>query len=430
LLAELARGAANRPFLTGAILSSLSERSLQNVWAAVSEGSGATTAATLPPEFTETVLRMALAEGNTDVAAQVLSGMLARPSGRGEAEPFASLASLLDTLEGADAALSKLAADEHMRAAVQQFAPVFAEARQVAVDAHADETRRAAAARLLGRGPDDEGRRRADVKVLAGLLTAQSPEAVQTAALETLGKLGTPESLSAVLAGWRNLGPAQRATAAGVLMDRPAWTDAFLAAMEKGKIRATDLDATRRQRLLQSETPDVRDRAKKLFASVVNPDRQKVIDAYAPAAKLPGDVKRGAERFKQTCSACHRLENIGNSVGPDLASLSDKSPEYLMVQILDPNRGVEAKFTDYVLQTKSGQTLSGIISGETGGSVTLLMPESKSQTILRADIKVLRSTGLSLMPENLEAGMTPQDLADLLAFVRTAGSAAPPTTRP
>jgi putative heme-binding domain-containing protein len=104
-----------------------------------------------------------------------------------------------------------------------------------------------------------------------------------------------------------------------------------------------------------------------------------------------------------------------------------------MVQILDPNRGVEAKFTNYLLQTRAGQTLSGILSGETGAAVTLLTPDGKSQSILRADIKVLRSTNTSLMPDNLEAGMTPQDLADLLAYLRTAGNVPPtpsPTTRP
>src|SRR5436190_1673224 len=83
-------------------------------------------------------------------------------------------------------------------------------------------------------------------------------------------------------------------------------------------------NATRRQRLLQDEDQSVRERAAKVFAGVVNSDRQKVIETFASAAKLPGDARRGGERFKQVCSACHKLDGVGNSVGPDLASLSDK----------------------------------------------------------------------------------------------------------
>jgi putative heme-binding domain-containing protein len=96
-----------------------------------------------------------------------------------------------------------------------------------------------------------------------------------------------------------------------------------------------------------------------------------------------------------------------------------------MVQILDPNRAMDPRYTNYVLQTKRGQTLGGIIAGETGTSVTLLAGDGKPQTVLRAEIKALRSTGTSLMPENLEAGMTPQDLADLMAHVRTAPGPTP-----
>jgi putative heme-binding domain-containing protein len=358
--------------------------------------------------------------------------MLGDPAGEAHpAEHFARVASLVNMLEATDAPLWKLAADgdESIRNAIKPLVAVFEAARKVAAARGTDDAVRVAAVRLLGRGPEDRFQRQADVTALSKLLDAQSSEPVQAAAIEALGKIRTREALDVLLASWKRLGPAQRAAAADVMMSDPQWTDLFLFAMEQGEIRPTHLDATRRQRLLQHDDPKIRERAAKLMARLVNPDRQKVIDAFAPAATLKGDPREGAEHFRQRCSTCHKLDGVGNAVGPDLASLTDKTPAYLMVQILDPNRGVEAKFTNYVLQTKSGQTLSGILSAETGAAITLLTPDGKSQTILRADIKVLRSTNTSLMPENLEAGLSPQDLADLLAYLRTAGTATP-TTRP
>ena len=160
---------------------------------------------------------------------------------------------------------------------------------------------------------------------------------------------------------------------------------------------------------------------------MVNPDRQKVINAFAPALSLQGNAAHGGELFAKTCTACHLLNGQGHAVGPDLASVGDKSPEGLLVAILDPNRAVEPQYVNYVAQTKDGQTVSGVVGRETGSSVTLKVPGGQEQTVLRTDLESFRSTGLSLMPEGLEAGLSPPDLADLIAFVR--GSAPEPKRR-
>jgi hypothetical protein len=85
--------------------------------------------------------------------------------------------------------------------------------------------------------------------------------------------------------------------------------------------------------------------------------------------------------------------------------------------VLDPNRAVEAKYTNYVVETKTGKMFAGVLTGETGNSVTLTGPGGKPETVLRADLKRLRATPLSAMPEGLEIGRTPQDFADLIAFL-------------
>jgi putative heme-binding domain-containing protein len=188
------------------------------------------------------------------------------------------------------------------------------------------------------------------------------------------------------------------------------------------------VEAERRQRLLQSADAAVRERAAKLLAEVVNPDRQKVLAAFAPAASLDGDANRGKEHFTKLCATCHQINGVGNEVGPDLTALTDKSAEFLLTSIIDPNRAVEARYANYVADTKGGETLSGVLASETGNSVTLLGADGKSHVLLRADLKSLRSTGTSLMPEGLETGMKPQDLADLISFVRGASPDLPRKT--
>jgi putative heme-binding domain-containing protein len=112
------------------------------------------------------------------------------------------------------------------------------------------------------------------------------------------------------------------------------------------------------------------------------------------------------------------LRDVGQQVGPDLASVGDKSPPSLLTAILDPNQAVEARYVNYMATTKNGLTFTGILAGETGASITLIGTDGKPQTILRKDLDELTSTGKSLMPEGLEKELQPQDLADLIAFIR------------
>ena len=105
-------------------------------------------------------------------------------------------------------------------------------------------------------------------------------------------------------------------------------------------------------------------------------------------------------------------------MGPDLASVGNKAPEALIVSLLDPNRAIEARYLDYIVTTSDGRTLTGMLSTETATSITLLGQEGRAVTVLRNEIDELRSSGKSLMPEGLEKDMSPQDLADVLAYVR------------
>src|SRR5437870_4839245 len=131
------------------------------------------------------------------------------------------------------------------------------------------------------------------------------------------------------------------------------------------------------------------------------------------------DATRGAKLFVKSCATCHKLGDVGQNVGPDLASVGDKSVQGLLTAILDPNRAVEPRYVNYVATTKAGKSYTGIISSETSTSITLVGPEGKSQQLLRNEIDELSSTGKSLMPDGLEKDLSAQDMADIIEFVRS-----------
>jgi putative heme-binding domain-containing protein len=101
--------------------------------------------------------------------------------------------------------------------------------------------------------------------------------------------------------------------------------------------------------------------------------------------------------------------------------LNDKSPETLLIAILDPNRALETRYANFSIATVDGRVLNGLIASETATAVTLRRQDGKEDVVLRSQIDEMTSAGQSLMPEGLEKDLKPQDLADLIALLSTAG---------
>jgi putative heme-binding domain-containing protein len=88
-----------------------------------------------------------------------------------------------------------------------------------------------------------------------------------------------------------------------------------------------------------------------------------------------------------------------------------------LVNILDPNREVATQYSAYQVDTKDGENLLGIISTEAATSITVRQAYGIETVVFRSNIKRLKNQGESIMPQGLEEGLKPQDLADLLEFI-------------
>lgn len=148
-----------------------------------------------------------------------------------------------------------------------------------------------------------------------------------------------------------------------------------------------------------------------------NPDREKVVKAYAPAATLTGDPGRGHMLYSAVCSACHRLKNEGHEIGPDLGTIAAKPAEQLIEAILDPNRAVEMRYLTQMVTLKDGRQITGMVAEETANSITLKLGAS-TEVILREQIAKNEKGAKSLMPDGLESVLNPQQIADVLAWIR------------
>ena len=277
---------------------------------------------------------------------------------------------------------------------------------------------------LLGVG--SEGRA---FEALPGLLDAHEPTAVQLAVLQTLNASTGAKVGPAIVARWRSLSPAVRREAVEVLFARRARIAALIDGIETRQVAPTDLDPARQVMLLKHPDPALRKRAAKLLGDSGRPDRSKVFAAFRPALGLEGRPDRGQAVFKAACATCHVANGAGTEVGPNLATVANRTPEDILVHILDPNREVAANYVNYSVATVDGRVVTGMIASETSSAVTLKRAEGTIDVVARDRIEQITSSGQSLMPEGLEKGLSPQDFADLIAFLRNLPAGAGPSRR-
>lgn len=367
--------------------------------------------------FTEPLLNLCLALGERDALARLIQPMVPADGAKLAVEQVDAFTRFLDALGRRKSSLADLAHQDDALSRLLRSAPrVFDLARDMAEDAAASPAERVAAAALLTR---DAAQRPDAMQFLAAWLTPQASPHLQRAAIHALAGTRDQNVPTLLKRAWAALGPETRMTALDELLGRNEWSLALLAMIEKGELASNAFDTARRDRVMKHPSAEVRAAAARVFAGGPSADRAKVIEQFRPALLLKGDAARGLTVYQQRCASCHRRGDTGNDIGPELRSVIAHEPERLLAGILDPNADVQPGYHAYHCRLASGEELYGIITAETGTSITVKLPDATTRTVLRSDIAALESSNVSLMPTGLEADLTSQQMADLIAFLRS-----------
>ncbi len=404
-LARLATEAGRDAYLNAAVMSSANADNIHRILRGVLAASSAEGAR---GPVLQTLLGLAAKLGGRETMASVLETVITAQT-KDSRWQLSALGTVLDAL-----GRKQLKLEDLIDAPAQQrFERILGTARATAADNDARSQDRLAAITLIGKRPSRQGNA---LGLLTELLLPQNPAEIQNAAVGALGNLNSPAAASALLDALPSASPAVRGQMLDALLRRDTWVPTVLAAIESTKLLPSQIDAARRSRLLSHRDEKLRTRATKLFAAT-NADRKQMIAEYQAVLGTSGDVPRGKSVFGKVCASCHKLDDVGHAIGPDLAALSNRTPDALLVAILDPSGDVDARYQGYAAANVDGKVFSGLLADETSTSITIVEPENKRHTLLRNDIEELRATGKSMMPEGLEKDVTHAQMGDLLAYL-------------
>jgi putative heme-binding domain-containing protein len=239
--------------------------------------------------------------------------------------------------------------------------------------------------------------------------------------LAALARLDVPQVAGLVLSQYDRLAPDEKPVAIELLTQRVAWSKQLLASIAAGHVPAHDLNLSQVRKLLAFGDKQLIDEVHARWGSIRegrNPEREQVITHMRQLIRAGhGDAANGEKVFQRICAQCHKIHGQGNDVGPEITHNGRASFDQLLSNVFDPNLVIGAGYRAVVVVTNQGRVLTGLLAEDNPQRVVLKIQGGKIETVPRSDIDTVRISNISLMPEQIENQMKPEEIVDLFTFL-------------
>lgn len=313
---------------------------------------------------------------------------------------------------------------------------VFPQLRAQVEDAALPVERRQTALQTLVAGRDE---------ALGGLLLRLLEDpAMRLSALRSVSSLPTDQTgatAESVLSRYASLTAEEKASAINALATRAPWASALLDAVGDGRINRAEIPS-----FVARQIADFKDGAltAKLEASwgkvggaALGPEMAKLAEEEHARWKkrLTPDFLKGADRsagrvlYATVCGQCHVMFGEGGKIGPELTGSNRANLDYILENVTNPNALIGADYELQVFALKDGRSVAGMIRKETDSAFTV-QTITAEEVVAKADIAEQSKPGLSMMPMNLFAALTDEQVRDLVAYLASPGQVPRPGEGP
>jgi putative membrane-bound dehydrogenase-like protein len=252
------------------------------------------------------------------------------------------------------------------------------------------------------------------------LLRQEQDVKVRAEAARQLVAFPDPKVGESAVRDWKMFPAEVRGDVVNSLASRKEWAKALLKALDAKVIDRTAVTDNAITRMQAFNDREINTLIEKAWGRVrKTPDElNKLIDKTRDSLyAAPASFANGRKVFEAQCAKCHKFDGKGNEVGPQLDG-AGRDIEYLLANVLDPNRVIGAPYFVRTATLLDGQIIQGVLAAEDDQSITLKVENAVLKRIARKDldgpVKVAKK---SMMPEGLAAGVSEQDFRDLVRYV-------------
>ena len=229
------------------------------------------------------------------------------------------------------------------------------------------------------------------------------------------------EAPAVLISRYSKLNAQQQRAVIETLASRKAYAEALLEALKMNQIQSSSIPvqvARSLKNLLGKKFTDVYG-----ALPVVGAEREHLIKKYKklcrPSAVAAADASRGRAVFQKTCAACHVLYGEGGKVGPELTGANRANLDYILLNSVYPSLDVPHAYRTVSVLTVDGRVVNGVLAEEDGTKIVLRTPEQPRVVIAKEDIDFRKISPQSMMPDGQLDAMKPQEVIDLVKYLRT-----------
>ncbi len=229
------------------------------------------------------------------------------------------------------------------------------------------------------------------------------------------------EAPAVLISRYSKLNTQEQRAVVETLASRKAYAEALLEALKMNQIQPSSIPV--------QVARSLKDLLGKKFTNVygalpvVGAEREHLIKKYKklckPSAVAAADASRGRAVFQKTCAACHVLYEEGGKVGPELTGANRANLDYILLNSVYPSLDVPHAYRTVSVLTVDGRVVNGVLAEEDDTKIVLRTPEQPRVVIAKEDIDFRKISPQSMMPDGQLDAMKPQEVIDLVKYLRT-----------
>ncbi len=241
------------------------------------------------------------------------------------------------------------------------------------------------------------------------------------AVLASMGRIPSEDVAQVVLKIYPDMEQSLKPKAVELLTQRSSWSKTLLLAIGKKQLPASVLSINQVQKLMESKDADLVKAVREHWGIVRtgrDPKREEFVNRMKSLVqKTPGNPVKGRLAFNKICAQCHKMYGEGKEVGPDITSNGRASFDQLLSNVFDPSLVIGKDYKPLIVATTDGRSISGLVVEDSPQRIVLKVQGGKLETIARGQVELVKQSQVSLMPEDIEKQLKPQEIADLFAYL-------------
>jgi putative membrane-bound dehydrogenase-like protein len=244
--------------------------------------------------------------------------------------------------------------------------------------------------------------------------------------LSIISRIDRPEAAELLLSVWKTLPPEAAPQVLDALSTRPAWAHKLVDAVTAKHIPTAAVNVNQIRRMQEFGDKKLAERVAAVWGQIRsgrNPDREKIVADHMKMFRngVKGNISNGAKVYEKHCAQCHQFRGKGVEVGPKLDENGRTGVPLLVSNILDPSLVIGKDYQARLLLMQDGRSLTGLVVEDSPTRIVLKVAGDKREVAPKDQIEKMKTSDVSLMPEQLEKQMTPQEFRDLIAFLMQPG---------